>query len=163
MLVLSLYGGVLADRYDKRRVLIAVQVAMGVQALALGLLVVSGTVTARHVYVLAAVLGVGTALDVPVRQSFVPEIVGGDDLPNAVGLNSVDVQRCAHRRPGPGGPAHRARGDRAGVPGATRLSYARGVVGLLLMRTAELRRTAPQARRRGQLVRGSGTSAVGPT
>ena len=89
VLVLSLYGGVLADRYDKRRVLIGVQLAMGVQALVLGLLVVSGTVTLGAVYLLAALLGVCTAFDVPTRQSFVPEMVGAANLQNAVSLNSV--------------------------------------------------------------------------
>src|SRR5918997_1620255 len=75
-LVFSLYGGVLADRYDKRRILFATQSVMIVLALALGLLDVSGAVQLWHVYLLALVLGVTSALDVPVRQSFVVEMVG---------------------------------------------------------------------------------------
>ena len=88
-LLFSLFGGVLADRYDKRRILFVTQSIMIVQAAVLGVLDVSGAVQLWHVYLLALVLGVTSAIDVPVRQSFVVEMVGGTDLPNAVSLNSV--------------------------------------------------------------------------
>jgi Bacterial protein of unknown function (DUF894). len=80
-LLFSMFGGLLADRYDKRRILFATQSIMIVQAAVLGLLDVSGTVQLWHVYLLAAVLGITSAIDVPVRQSFVVEMVGGTDLP----------------------------------------------------------------------------------
>jgi len=88
-LLFSLWGGVLADRYDKRKILFVTQSFIIVQAAVLGLLDVGGVVQLWHVYLLALVLGITSALDVPVRQSFVVEMVGGTDLPNAVSLNSV--------------------------------------------------------------------------
>jgi MFS family permease len=87
--LLGPYGGMLADRYSKRKLLILTQAFMGVVALTLGTLELTGLVTVWQVYVLAALLGVGTAIDNPTRQSFVIELVGRDDLPNAVGLNSA--------------------------------------------------------------------------
>jgi MFS family permease len=89
MLLLGPYGGMLADRYSKRKLLILTQGFMGAVALVLGVLDITGLVTVWQVYVLAALLGVGTAVDNPARQSFVVEMVGRDDLPNAVGLNSA--------------------------------------------------------------------------
>ena len=89
MLLIGPWAGVLADRLPKRQLLIATQAFMGVAALALGLLDVTDVVAVWHVYVLAALLGIGTAVDNPARQSFVIEMVGPEDLPNAVGLNSA--------------------------------------------------------------------------
>jgi MFS family permease len=88
-LLLGLYSGVLADRFDKRRVLMVVQAAMMLVALTLGLLVVTGAVRLWHVYALALMLGVANAFDTPTRQSFVSELVGAELLPNAVALNSA--------------------------------------------------------------------------
>ena len=89
ILLFGPYGGMLADRYSKRKLLILTQAFMGTVALALGMLDLTGLVTVWQVYVLAALLGIGTAIDNPARQSFVIELVGRDDLPNAVGLNSA--------------------------------------------------------------------------
>ncbi len=89
LLLLGPFGGVLADRYPKRRVLILAQATLGLLALALGLLDAFDVITLGGVYVLALLLGVVTAVDGPTRQSFVIEMVGRDDLPNAVGLNST--------------------------------------------------------------------------
>jgi len=89
LLLLGPWGGMLADRYSKRKLLIATQAFMGVTAVALGILDLTGVVAVWHVFVLAALLGLGTAVDNPARQSFVVEMVGPDDLPNAVGLNSA--------------------------------------------------------------------------
>lgn len=89
LLFFGLCGGMLADRFPKRRLLMVTQAFMGFQALLLGVLVVTGTAQVWHVYVLAFLLGVGTAVDNPTRQSFVVEMVGKDALPNAVGLNSA--------------------------------------------------------------------------
>ena len=71
MLLFGLYGGVLADRYDKRRLLIGAQVAMGVLALVLGLLDLTGVVQLWHVYLLAFLLGLASVVETPVRQAFV--------------------------------------------------------------------------------------------
>ncbi|MBA3368572.1 MAG: MFS transporter, partial [Geodermatophilaceae bacterium] len=89
ILVLSLYGGMLADRYDKRRLMMLTQATMGLTALVLGLLVLGDVVALWHVFVIAGALGVAAAMDMPVRQSFVSEIVGTDNLANAVSLNSA--------------------------------------------------------------------------
>jgi MFS family permease len=89
MLLISMWGGVLADRYPKRRLLVAAQIFMASTALVLGVLDTAGIVAVWHVFLLALLLGVGTAIENPVRQSFVSEMVGPDDLPNAVGLNSA--------------------------------------------------------------------------
>ncbi|MGH3424730.1 MAG: MFS transporter, partial [Nocardioidaceae bacterium] len=88
-LLLSPYAGVLADRFPKRTVMRCTQVAMAVPAALLGVLAITGVAQAWHVYVLALLFGVGRALDAPARQSFVVEMVGPDDLSNAVGLNSA--------------------------------------------------------------------------
>ncbi len=89
-LFLSLQGGAIADRFDKRKVLILTNFAGGLIALILGLLALLGTVHRWQVYALAFALGVASAIDAPVRQSFVAEMVGREDLPNAVSLNSAN-------------------------------------------------------------------------
>lgn len=89
-LLFSLHGGVLADRLDKRAVLIATNLLGGAASIGLGLLVMSDAVQLWHVFVLAGVLGISTALDAPVRQAFTSELVGHEDLPNAVSLNSAN-------------------------------------------------------------------------
>jgi MFS family permease len=91
VLLLGPYGGVIADRVDKRRTMMILQTAMGIQALALGLLTVTGVVTVWEIGVLAALLGVNNAFENPARQSFMSEMVGADNLRNAVTLNSVLV------------------------------------------------------------------------
>ncbi len=88
-LLFSPVAGVVADRFPKQKVLKVTQLAMAIPAVVLGVLAVTQTVQAWHVYVIAFVFGVGTAFDAPARQSFVSEMVGQEDLPNAVGLNSA--------------------------------------------------------------------------
>jgi MFS family permease len=89
LLLLLPWTGSAADRLDQRRLLMATQAAMGVLALLLGLLTITGVVQLWHVYLLAFLSGSALALDAPVRQTFVAEMVGDDDLPNAVALNSM--------------------------------------------------------------------------
>ncbi|GAB3254966.1 MFS transporter [Chitinimonas naiadis] len=81
--------GYVADRFDRRKLLYFTQAAMGLLALGLGLLTVTGLVQLWHVYVFALLLGCVTAFDAPARQTFVSELVGEEDLPNAVALNST--------------------------------------------------------------------------
>jgi MFS family permease len=76
VLLFGLYGGVLADRYDKRRLLLGAQAAMAVVALSLAVLDLTGAVALWHVFALAFALGLASAVDVPVRQSFVSSSSG---------------------------------------------------------------------------------------
>jgi len=91
VLLLGPYGGVVADRIDKRRLMVILQIAMGVQALILGLLTVYGSVRLWEIGALAALLGLNNAFENPARQAFMLEMVGGESLRNAVTLNSVLV------------------------------------------------------------------------
>jgi MFS family permease len=91
VLLLGPYGGVIADRVDKRRMMVALQIAMGVQALILGVLTVTGAVRLWEIGALAALLGLNNAFENPARQSFMLEMVGSESLRNAVSLNSVLV------------------------------------------------------------------------
>jgi MFS family permease len=90
VLLFSLHGGALADRFNKRKVLIATNIAGGLSSAVLGILVMTGVVELWHVFLLAFTLGISTAIDGPVRQSFTNEVVGHEDLPNAVSLNSAN-------------------------------------------------------------------------
>ena len=90
VLAFSLHGGKLADRFNKRKVLILTNVVGGAASLALGVLVMTDLIALWHVFVLAGILGISTAIDAPVRQSFTTEVVGQTDLPNAVSLNSAN-------------------------------------------------------------------------
>ena len=81
--------GFAADHFNRRKLLIATQGAMGILALGLGLLTISGLVQLWHVYIFAFLLGCAAAFDTPARQTFVAELVGDEDLSNAVGLNST--------------------------------------------------------------------------
>jgi len=89
MLLFGPYGGVLADRYRKRIILMWTQLAMGLTGLAIGLLVVTGTAQLWHAYVAAFCLGLASAVDAPARQAFVSELVGQENISNAVALNSA--------------------------------------------------------------------------
>jgi MFS family permease len=83
------WTGSAADRLNQRKLLMATQATMGVLALVLGVLTIAGVVRLWHVYVFAFLSGSAAALDAPVRQTFVAEMVGDEDLPNAVALNST--------------------------------------------------------------------------
>jgi MFS family permease len=88
-LLLLPWSGLAADRLNQRKLLMLTQASMGVLAAALGILTISGYVQLWHVYVFAFVFGAAAALDAPVRQTFVGELVGDELLPNAVALNST--------------------------------------------------------------------------
>jgi MFS family permease len=87
--ILALFGGVLADRLPKRQTIIATQTLALLQAAVFGLLVITGVIQLWQIYVLAAIQGIITAIDNPVRQAFVVDMVGREDLANAVALNST--------------------------------------------------------------------------
>ena len=91
VLLLSPYAGLLVDRFPKRRILLVTQAGLGLVSLALGILVLSGTVDLGQVVVLALLFGTFSAADNPARQAFVAEVVGRDLIRNAVTLNSTTV------------------------------------------------------------------------
>ncbi|HEY2167591.1 MAG TPA: MFS transporter [Jatrophihabitantaceae bacterium] len=152
-LLLSLWGGVLADRSDKRRLLLMTQTGLALVALALGLLDVGGVVQYWHVLVLAFALGVISAVDTPVRQSFVVEMVGRDDLVNAVAINSTIFNLGRVVGPAVAGVMITAVGTGWAFIGNAASSIA-VLTGLVLMRTSELHPSPPLARARGQLREG---------
>ena len=90
VLLFSLHGGALADRVDKRKLLILTNIIAAIACYALGFLVLAGIIQLWHVFICAAVLGISSALDAPIRQSFTAEIVGHSDVANAVSLNSAN-------------------------------------------------------------------------
>ena len=89
VLLLAPVSGMVADRFERRKILLTTQISSGVLSLILGLLVVTDVARLWEVYLMAALLGVVAAIDAPARQSFVSELVPIEDLPNAVGLNSA--------------------------------------------------------------------------
>jgi MFS family permease len=152
-LLLGPWGGVLADRSDKRRLLLATQSGLAIVALLLGLLDVAGVVQFWHVLVLATMLGLITAIDTPVRQSFVVEMVGRDDLTNAVAINSTIFNSGRIIGPALAGVLITAVGTGWAFVGNAASSLA-VLVGLGMMRPAELFPSPPLQRARGQLREG---------
>jgi MFS family permease len=92
VMVFALFGGVLADRLPRRKSLVMTQSLLTVQAAIFGTLVATGVIKLWHVYVLAVIQGLITAIDNPLRQAFLFEMVGKEDLVNAIGLNSMSFQ-----------------------------------------------------------------------
>jgi MFS family permease len=148
-LLLSLYGGALADRGDKRKLLLVTQAGMGVTALVLGLLDVTGVVALWHVLALATVLGIISAIDTPIRQSFVVEMVGAEELPNAVALNSTTFNLARIIGPAIAGLVITAWGTGWAFLGNA-VSTIAVLVGLFLMRSSELFPSEPVSREPGQ-------------
>jgi len=103
MLLFGAWGGVIADRFDKRRLLYGTQTAAGLLALGLGLIVWADAATLGIVFVFSLLLGCTNAIDNPARQTFVLEMVGREELPNAVGLNSVVMNTSRVVGPAVGG------------------------------------------------------------
>ncbi len=153
VLLLGPYGGVIADRVNKRRLTVILQTAMGVQALILGVLTVTGEVRYWQIGVLAALLGLNNAFENPARQSFMLEMVGPEHLRNAVSLNSVMANTARVV-----GPAI------AGILIATvgigecfllnAASFAAVIASLVAMDRSALHPTTPTPRARGQLREG---------
>jgi len=131
---MSLWGGSLADRYPKRNILIVVQATMMIQAFILSALTGTGLVQVWHVLVLAAVLASANAIDMPVRQSFVVEMVEGrEDLTNAIGLNSTIFNAARAIGPALAGVMVAATGE-AGAFFLNGVSFIAVLAGLGLMR-----------------------------
>ena len=133
-LLLGLPGGVLADRFAKRRLLLATQLVAGLLTATLAFLVITGRVELWHIYATALGLGMVNAIDMPTRQAFVAEIVGGDDLINAVALNSALFNATRVIGPALGGLLV-ANVGLAICFGLNALSFLPVVLGLAAMRT----------------------------
>jgi MFS family permease len=147
VLIFGLFGGVIADQLPKRKTLIVTQTVAMLLAFALFALTATGVVQVWHVMVLAALLGVSNAIDMPTRQSFAVEMVGREDVANAVGLNSAlfNTSRVL-------GPA--AAGLMIGAFGTSiafllnGISFIAVIAAYLAMRDSELRPVPPIARPR---------------
>jgi MFS family permease len=138
VLVLGLFGGIIADIWPKRRTVIGTQTAAGLLALVLGGLVYFHIVVVWHVFVLAFLLGLVNTVDMPARQSFVVEMVGGDDVANAIALNSAVFNGARIVGPAIGGILIAVVGT-ALCFALNGISYVAVVIGLLAMRDSELR------------------------
>lgn len=152
-LLLSLWAGVLADRMDKRKLLLVLETGLGLCALTLGLLDVTGVVELWHVYLLCLLLGAVSAVETPVRQSFVVEMVGRDQLTNAVALNAMTFNLARMVGPAVAGVMIIFVGT-GWVFLINAISFLGVLAGLLLMRASELHRGDPVPREKGQLREG---------
>jgi MFS family permease len=154
-LLLSPLAGLVADRIPKRRLLQLTNIGMAVPALVLGLLAVTGAAQIWHVYVLALVLGVASAFDAPARQSFVSELVDGDDLTNAVGLNSASFNAARLVGPALAGVLIAALGGGVVATGwvilANAVSYVAPVLTLRSLDARTLHTPEPMRREPGQI------------
>src|SRR5581483_2339469 len=153
LLLFGVWGGLVADRLDKRRTLIWTQSAAAVLAVALWVIVLTGAVQLWMIYVLAFLLGVVTVFDNPTRQAFVIEMVGADDGANAVGLNSAVFNGARLVGPAIAGVSIHAIGISPSFL-LNAVSFIPVVAALGLMRTHELVRHAPLARSKGQVREG---------
>lgn len=153
VLVLGPYAGVVADRVDKRRLMVVLQALMGVQALVLGLLSVTHAVRFWQVCLLAVVLGFNNAFENPARQAFVLEMVGPDQLRNAVSLNSTMVNAARAVGPAVAGLLIATAG--VGVCFLINAaSFVAVVTSLVTMDLSRLEPSPPAGRSKGQLREG---------
>ena len=152
-LLFSLWGGVLADRYDKRRMLLLTQSGMGLCALVLGLLDVGNLAQLWHVYLLCLLLGVFSSVDVPARQAFASELVGPAQVGNAVALNSMTFNTARIVGPSVAGLLITAIGT-GWVFLLNAASFGAVIGGMLAMDPKRLFRSARVPRARGQLIEG---------
>jgi len=153
MLLLSPYGGLVADRFPKRRILAATQCWLAGCAGVLGLLAVTGVADTAHVYLLALLFGLGTAFDNPARQAFVPELVGDARLQNAIALNSATFHAARVVGPALAGLAIAAFGSGWAIL-VNAVTYAAFLVALRVLDASRLRPSRPAGRAKGQITEG---------
>jgi MFS family permease len=151
LLLFGLWGGVIADRYVKRRVIMLSQTLLGVLALILGIFALTGAVSIWHVYVLAFALGLVTLVDIPTRQSFVVELVGPADCANAIALDSATATSARIIGPAVAGVLIELVGL-GSVFLINGISFAAVILGLKLIREEELH-TAPRPSRTDRQLR----------
>jgi len=158
VLLLTPYAGVVADRFPKRRMLQVTQASMAAASLLLAVLALTGVAQIWMVYVIAFLFGIGSSFDVPARQSFVSEMVGADDLTNAVGLNSASFNVARIVGPALAGLLIAAFGGGAHATGIVillnALSYLAVILQLERMDTSLLHTPKARARGRGALREG---------
>jgi MFS family permease len=150
MLLLGSYGGLIADRHEKRRILYFTQTSAGLLALLLGILVSTHHVTVVGVYLVAFGLGIVNLFDVPARQAFVQEMVGRDLIANAVSLNSVLMNSGRLIGPAIAAGAIAVVGT-AACFFANAGSFVAVLIALLLMHKSEFLPMRTVAREKGQL------------
>jgi MFS family permease len=153
MLLLSPYGGLIADRFNKQKILKLTQTWLALCAAALGVLAVTGVATTAHVYAIAFAFGLGTAFDNPARQSFVSEVAGRDNLPNAIGLNSATFHAARIVGPALAGLVIAAVGSGWAIL-ANAVSYLAFIGALLILDSRLLRTTPPTPRAKRQIREG---------
>lgn len=153
ILFLGAWAGLVADRYDKRKLLMITQSVMGLTALALGLLVWLGVAELWHVYVIALVLGVASAFDAPARQAFVSEVVAKPDIPNAVALNSASFNMARLAGPGLAGLLIAWVGTAPAFM-INAASFVAVLIGMWRMDVSALRRATPVPRGKRQIREG---------
>ena len=152
-LLLLPYTGLAADRLDRRKLLLVTQASMGALALALGALTLAGTVSLWHVYVLAFLLGCVTAFDGPARQTFVGELVGEEDLANAVALNATSFHSARLIGPAAAGVLLGAVGS-GWVFVINAASFGAVLYALSLLRAGQLHPQRRAAREPGEFLQG---------
>lgn len=146
IMLFSIFGGVFADRWPKHQVLRITQTAAMIQAGLLYILVVTGAVQLWHVYLLALLLGLTNCLDMPTRQSFIVEMVGREDLPNAVALNSSIFNLARVLGPGLAGVIIAISGGRTNILFLLNaLSFIAVIIGLMMI---DPKRLHAQAKKR---------------
>lgn len=153
MLLFGLFGGLIADRYPKRTILVITQTVMALLALALALLTLTGNVEVWHIYAVAFGLGMVTVVDNPTRQVFVNEMVPASLLRNAVSLNTGSFQIARMVGPAVAGVMISAVGT-GWAFAFNAASYLATIAALLAMNAAELQRLPSAPRQRGQLREG---------
>ncbi len=152
-LLLLPWTGVAADHYNQRKLLMITQASMGVLALALGVLTIAGSVRLWHVYVFAFLFGSVAALDAPVRQTFVAELVGDEHLSNAVALNSTSFNAGRMVGPAVAGLVIAKVGTGWAFV-ANGLSFAAVLISIFLFRVSELRPSIRAHRSPGRFMEG---------
>ena len=153
MLVLTPYGGLIADRFDKRRILKITQSWLALCAMVLGLLAITGLATTEHVYLLALLFGLGTAFDNPARQTFVSEIAGPEHLPNAIGLNAASFHSARIVGPAVAGLVIAGIGSGWAIL-INAVTYAAFIAALLIIDARRLTIVPPAARAKRQIREG---------
>ena len=162
VLIAGPYAGVIADRIDRRKLMIILQSVMGVLAAVLAALTLTGVVQVWHVAVLALLLGLNNAFENPARQAFIHQIVGDSLIRNAVTLNSVMLNAARAVGPGVAGVVLAVLG--AGWCFAVNaVSFVAVVFSLVMMNTATIVREEPVKRAKGQLREGIRYVASIPT
>ncbi|HEX4814741.1 MAG TPA: MFS transporter [Nonomuraea sp.] len=154
MLIFGMFGGVLADRYPKRPILVAAQSLMALLALSIGVLTMTGAAQVWHVYVMAFLLGLIACVEVPTRQAFVVEMVGRRDLPNAIALNSSIFNLARVVGPALAGVLIYLLGGTGPIFLINALTFGAVISSLILMRKSELNVSEPVPRAKGQLREG---------